>query len=293
MRPKYDTDLEIAALAGDQHGVVARSQLLHAGLTAEAIKRRVRAGRLHRVHAGVYAVGHRVLTREGRWMAAVLACGPKAVLSHATAAAAWDLRRAGTVIHVTVPGRGGGKAPRGVRLHRSPTLTPAEITDYRGIPVTRVARTIIDLARIVSEDELERIVDLADEHGLVDFAALRSARSACLKAVLKNYDPAPTRSEMERRFRRLCKRHGLPLPETNALIEGYLVDFVWRDVRLIVEIDGYKYHRAPRRFERDREQDVNLGGKGWRTLRFTWRQIMHREAWVAGAVRTGARPLAQ
>ena len=167
-----DTDATIAALADAQHGVVARSHLLHAGLTAREIQRRMESARLHAIHRGVYAVGHRVLTLEGRWMAATLACGPNAALSHTTAAAAADLCRAGTAIHVTVPGRGGRQAPRGVRLHRSPTLTPAQITRYRGIPVTRVARTIIDLARVVSEEELERIVHEADKRGLVDFRDL-------------------------------------------------------------------------------------------------------------------------
>lgn len=203
------------------------------------------------------------------------------------------MRRAGGTIHVTVPGRGGRKAPRGVRLHRSPTLTAAEITEWRGIPVTRPARTIVDLARTENEDELERIVDEADRRGLVDFNSLWAARSASLKAVLQNYDPAPTRSKLERRFLRLCRDHGLHRPEVNAVIDGYRVDFVWRDPRLIVEVDGYRYHRSPRKFESDREQDVTLSGKGWRTLRFTWRQIKHREAWVAGAVRTGARRIAE
>jgi very-short-patch-repair endonuclease len=287
MRRKHDTNL--AELAGAQHGVVSRAQLLQAGLSNEDVDRRVRAGRLHRIHRGVYAVGHRVLTLHGHWMAAVLACGEGAALSHTTAAAAWDLRRAGGVIHVTVPGRGGRKAPRGVSLHRSPTLSAAEITHYRGIPVTKVARTIIDLARTESVEELERVVDEADRRGLVNFDHLRAARSASLKAVLRHYDPAPTRSEMERRFLRLCRKHGLPRPETNAIVDGYLVDFVWRDRKLIVEVDGYRYHRSPRKFESDREQDVTLSGRGWRTLRFTWRQIHHRDAWVAAAVRTGAR----
>jgi very-short-patch-repair endonuclease len=286
MRRKHDTNLALAALAADQHGVVTRAQLLRAGFSNEAVDRRVRAQRLHRLYRGVYAVGHRVLTLEGRWMAAVLACGDGAALSHRTAAAAWDLRRAGGVIHVTV--RGSRRAPSGVRLHRSPNLTAAEIAQYRGIPVTSVERTIVDLARTESYEELERIVDLADERGLVDFAALKSARSTSLKAVLRNYDSAPTRSELERRFLRLCRRHGLPMPETNVLVEGYLVDFVWRDLRLIVEVDGYRYHRGPRQFEADRERDVTLSGKGWRTLRFTWRQLEEREAWVVHALRTGA-----
>ena len=281
MRAKLDTT---AALAADQHGIVTRSQLLQAGLKNAAITRRVEAGRLHTIHRGVYAVGHTVLTIEGRWMAAVLACGPNAALSHTTAAAARDLRRADSAIHVTVPGRGGRQAPRGITLHRSPTLTPAQITIHRGIPLTNVARTIIDLARTVTETELERIVHEADKRGLVDFTDLRAARSASLQAVLRAYDPAPTRSELERSFLRLCRTHGIKRPEVNVYIDDYLVDFVWRDRRLIVEVDGYDYHRSPKQFESDREQDVTLGTRGWTTRRFTWRQVTTRAKWVAAAI---------
>jgi very-short-patch-repair endonuclease len=256
--------------------------LLSLGVGEHAIDRRLNAGRLHVVHRGVYAVGHRILTREGRWMAAVLACGPGAALSHATAAAAWDLRRNDGLIHVTV--RGSRKAPKGVRLHRSPTLTPRDVTTLRGVPVTTPARTIVDLARTLIADDLEPVVDAADQRGVVDFQDLEQANPASLKAVLRRYDPAPTRSELERRFLRLCKKHRIARPETNVLIGGYLVDFVWRDRRLIVEVDGYGYHRAPNRFERDRERDVELGIKGWRTLRFTWRQVKNREGWVAAAI---------
>jgi very-short-patch-repair endonuclease len=284
MRPKYDTDHKIAALAADQHGVLARSQLLHAGLTAEGIKRRVYTGRLHRLHRGVFAVGHRVLTLEGRWMAAVLACGPTAALSHRTAAAAWDLCRAGGPVHVTLAGSAGRKAPTGVRLHRSRTLTAAQLSSYRGIPVTTPARTIIDLARATRHDELERIIDLADQRGLVDFRELKAARSTSLKAVLRRYAPAPTRSKLERDFLRLCDDHGIKRPEVNAYIEGYLVDFVWRERRLIAEVDGYRYHRAPSRFEADRERDVVLATRGWGVRRFSYRQVTERAAWVAAAI---------
>jgi very-short-patch-repair endonuclease len=276
------TDRKIATLADGQHGVVARPQLLQAGVTAREIQRRREAGRLVPLYRGVYAVGHAALRREGRWMAAVLASGDGTVLSHQTAAAAWDLRRSEGAIHVTA--RLDRKAPRGIRLHRTRTLTAAEIREYRGIPVTSVERTIIDLSRTMSADDLEPIIDNADRRRIVDFAPLKAARSASLKAVLEAYDAAPTRSELERRFRRLCKRHGIPMPETNAIIEGYLVDFVWRERRLIVEVDGYRYHRAPSRFERDREQDVELGMKGWLTRRFTWLQLKHRAQWVAAAI---------
>ena len=219
-------------------------------------------------------------------MAAVLACGEGAVLSHVTAAAVWDLRQVGSgAVHVTVPGDPGRRKRAGIRIHRSVTLTGAETATVRGLPVTTVARTIIDLAGTVSEAELERIVDEADRRHLVDFRDLRAARSASLQAVLRAYAPAPTRSELERRFLRLCKKHGIARPEVNALIDGYLVDFLWRDRRLIVEVDGYEYHRSPRKFESDREQDVVLSTRGWRTLRFTWPQVETREAWVAAAVR--------
>jgi very-short-patch-repair endonuclease len=294
MAGKGAKDLEIAALADPQYGVVSRAQLLHAGLTRNEIDHRVAAQRLRCVHRGVYAVGHSVLRVEGRWMAAVLACGEGAVLSHQTAASVWDLRRVGSgAIHVTVPGDPGRKKRDGIRLHRSTTLTASETTRVRGLPVTTPARTIIDLARTLSEDELERIVDEADRRGLVDFRELRSARSASLHAVLRAYAPAPTRSEMERRFLRLCRDHGIPRPETNTLIEGILVDFVWREQRFVVEVDGYRYHRAPRVFETDRAKDVHLTVRGWRVMRFTWRQITRRDAWVAAAVRTGARARAE
>jgi very-short-patch-repair endonuclease len=118
----------------------------------------------------------------------------------------------------------------------------------------------------------------------VDFTDLRQANSAALQAVLQTYRPAPTRSELEERFLRLCDKHGIERPETNVLIEGILVDFVWRDRRLIVEVDGYAYHREPWRFERDRENDVTLTVSGWRVMRFTWRKIKERASWVAAAI---------
>jgi Protein of unknown function (DUF559) len=285
MRGKLDKDLVIATLADAQHGVVARLQLLSAGLSGDDVDRRVRARRLRRLHRGVFAVGHRRLTVEGWWMAAVLACGPGAVLSHVSAAIAWELRRSVSgLIHVTVPTTAGRERRAGIRLHRSATLTPRDVTEIRGVPVTSVARTIIDLSRTLKGRPLEALIDRADQRGLVDFEALRSANSASLQAVLTSYSAAPTRSELEERFLQLCDDHGIPRPETNAVIEGIEVDFVWRDRRLIVEVDGYAYHRSPSAFEADRERDVVLGMKGWRVMRFSWRQITERAAWVAAAV---------
>jgi hypothetical protein len=180
-------------------------------------------------------------------MAAVLAGGEAAVLSHGTAAAVWELRRVGSgMVHITVPGDPGRKRREGIKVHRSTTLTADDVTTVRGLPVTRPARTIIDLARTLEGRELEHLVDLADQRGLVDFTDLRAANSASLQAVLQNYRPAPTRSELEERFLKLCDDHGIPRPETNTLIEGILVDFFWRDRKIIVEVDGYAYHRARR-----------------------------------------------
>jgi very-short-patch-repair endonuclease len=285
MGGKRATDPTIAALAGEQHGVVARSQLLALGLTARQIDRQVQAQRLHRVHQGVYAVGHRVLTVEGRWMAAVLAAGADAVLSHVSAAAAWDLMpiRAG-VNHVTVAGDPGRRRRRGLRIHRSRTLTPTQTTIHNGIPITTPERTIVDVSRTLDGRRLEHVVDLADQRGLIDFERLRHANSASLQAVLSRYSPAPTRSELEERFLRLCDDYGLPRPETNARIEGIEVDFVWRDARLIVEVDGYAYHRSPGAFESDRERDVTLSVAGWQVLRFTWTHVSRRRRWTAEAI---------
>jgi hypothetical protein len=283
-------DLVIAALADDQHGVVTRAQLLARGLTAREIDRRVKARRLRRLHRGVYAVGHRALRVEGRWRAATLAVG--GVLSHATAAAAWDLRTTSArLIDVTVASRDGRERRAGLRIHRSGTLTPAQMTVHRGIPITTPARTIVDLARTLSGRPLEQLIDRADHRGLVDFNDLRKANPASLQAVLSLYSPAPTRSELEERFLGLCDDHGIPRPETNTRIEGIEVDFVWRDRRLIVEVDGYRYHRSPSRFESDREKDVTLTVKGWRVMRFTWMQLTEKPAWVAGAITTGAHTI--
>jgi very-short-patch-repair endonuclease len=292
MRRLSATDPAIAALAEDQHGVVTRSQLLVLGFTEGGIDRRLRARRLNRIHYGVYAVGHRVLTVEGRWMAAVLAGGAAAVLSHVSAAAAWEMRPVGSgAIHVTIPGTAGRARRAGMRVHRSTTLGPQDVTTHRGIPITDPHRTLADLARTLKGRSLEQAVNRA-EH-LIDFARLKRSAPPSLQAVLSRYTTATTRSELEEAFLRLCDAQGLPRPETNARIEGMEVDFVWRERRLIVEVDGYAHHRSPTAFERDRERDVVLTTKGWQVMRFTHAHITRRATWVADAVRTGApRPSA-
>jgi very-short-patch-repair endonuclease/predicted transcriptional regulator of viral defense system len=296
MRRELANDLGIARMAGAQHGVVRRRQLLAFGLSVAAIEHRVRAGRLHRIHQGVYAVGHPVLTVEGRWMAAVLAAGGDAVLSHASAAAAWELRPVGAgAIHVTVPGDPGRARRAGIRIHRSATLEPDEATCLRGIPITTPVRTVIDLAATLKGRPLEQALDRAEQRKLIDFAELHEAiksyptrpGSPSLQAQLSRYTAGTvfTRSELEERFLALCDQHGLPRPKVNTRIEGSEVDFAWRDAGLIVEVDGYAYHRSPSAFEDDRARDVALSVAGWTVLRFTWAQVTRRSAWVADAVR--------
>ena len=296
MRRQSANDVEIAALAGAQHGVVARWQLVALGLSGQAVDRRVRSGRLHVLYRGVYAVGHRVMTVEGRWMAAVLAVGGDAVLSHASAAAAWELRRVGAgAIHITIPGWPGRARRPGLRVHRSTTLVRRETTSYRGIPITTPLRTLVDIAATLEGRPLEHALDLAEQRRLVDFAELHEAIDAhptrpgspALRAQLSRYTAGSvfTRGELEERFLELCDRHRLPRPETNTRIEGVEVDFAWRDALLIVEVDGYRYHRSPRAFEDDRARDVTLTVAGWVVLRFTWTQVTSRSAWVAAAIR--------
>jgi very-short-patch-repair endonuclease len=263
-------DLEIAVIAARQHGVVSRRQLLAAGIADPAVYRRVERGRLHRVHRGVYAVGHRGLSLEGRWMAAVLACGDGAVLSHTSAAALWRLLdpRDGAV-RVAVSSTNGRRRQIGIRLHRLGTLTAHQTTRKHGIPVTTPARTIADLRGGIPDAHLRRAIRQAEVLGLrTDIDA-----------------SPPTRSELEEQFLRLCRRQRLPPPEVNARIGALEVDFLWRDPRLIVETDGYRYHRGVTAFEDDHARDLDLRAGGFSVLRFTYRQVTTEPSRVAGAVR--------
>ena len=288
-------DRAIAALAASQYGVVARDQLRRAGLTDSAIGRRVEAGRLHRLHRGVYAVGHPVLGAYGRHMAAVLAGGPGAALSHASAAALWEIRAtAAARIDVTVP-RGGRQARPGLRIHRPRTLLPDEVTTHHGIPVTTTSRTILDLAAALTRRQLERALDQAEITGLFDLTSLGAVARAHaghhgagkLERALQAHTPGTTltRSELEERMLHLCRAHDLPTPRVNATVAGLEVDFLYTAHRLVVETDGWRYHRTRRAFERDHERDATLARAGYRTLRFTHRQL-------AADPRTVARTLA-
>jgi very-short-patch-repair endonuclease len=290
--PTRSPNQVVAAIAARQHGVITYAQLLRAGLGRGAIAWRVREGWLHRIHRGVYAVGRAALTAEGRWLAAVLACGDGAVLSHRSAAALWGLRpsRAG-VVDVTVPGDvARGRA--GIAVHRP--APPTEATVERGIPVTTPARTLLDLAGAVDVTGLRRAVERAEELRIFDLRAVdavisahpgRRGRGALLAAVDHARDMRLTRSELERRFLRLCDDHALPRPLVNAQVEGLEVDFHWPDARLVVETDGREHHGTAMAFERDRERDERLVAAGWTVLRFTHRRLVRDPGGVARTVR--------
>jgi hypothetical protein len=279
-------DLLVAQRAARQHGIVSRRQLIAAGLSRHAIDHRVASGLLHRVHRGVYAVGHPPLTREAWWMAAVLACGDGAALSHASAAALWELRPSAAVwIDVTVATRAGRATRDGIRVHRSGTLAAADITEHRGIPVTSVARTLLDiagvlpaaaLARALERTEVLRRFDLRSTRAVIDaHPASRGAKR--LTAALELYrDDEMTRSDLEAFFRTLCADHDVPRPLVNAVIEGEEVDFLWRRERLVVETDGRETHLTRAAFERDRAKDAKLTLAGYRVVRFTYRQVEHQ-----------------
>ncbi len=286
-------DRLIAELAAGQHGVVSLEHLRATGLGRGAIAHRIAEGRLHRIHRGVYAVGHRLLTREGRWRAATLAC-PEAVLSDGDAAAVWDLRPPSEqpVVHVTLATRAGRKQRDGMRIHRR-ALADDERVQHRGLPVTTVARTILDLAETLRPPALARAIERADALALFDLRALdqtlvrhpnrRSARN--LAAVLQTYrDATCTRSDLEAVFLALCDDNGLPRPTTNTLVQGKEVDFLWRAQRLVVETDGHRDHATRAAFERDRARDATLTVAGYRVVRFTHRQVTREPRVVAGTL---------
>ncbi len=281
--PKAPLRARIAELARVQHGVVARRQLVGLGLGRGAIAARLRAGRWRRIHPGVYVTGDATLPREGRFVAAVLACGKGAVLSHGSAAFLWGISKEEPAwIDVTVPGDR-GRGLKGVKVHRQP-LTSKDITVRSGIPITTPGRTLVDFADVVSERMLERAIDEADYLRL-DCAGLEPIRgrpgNGSLKRVLSLHRPGPTRTRtpLEERFLELCRRSKLPDPEVNVHVEGYVVDFLWQAQRLIVETDGHAAHRTRRAFERDPVRDADLIEAGYRPIRITaWRLQGEAEA---------------
>jgi Protein of unknown function (DUF559) len=282
--------------------VVAQSQLIALGLTPQAIYRRRLRGNLIGLHRGVYAVGHIALTARSRELAAVLACGPEAILSHRSAAALWGLRRTSSPrIEVTAPR--GRKGPAGITVHRSRVIHPEDRAAVDTIAVTSVARTLVDLADVASLPALERAINEAELLGLFDLAALertlerlpnRRGRGR-LRGALALYLPSAafTRSKGERDFIRLCADHGLPQPSANLAIAGEEVDLIWTDARVIVEIDGRAVHGTTRAFHEDRRRDRALATKGFQVVRVTEHDLDDEAALAAEMKALRARRLTE
>ena len=290
---------EIWRLVRAQHGVVTRRQLLALGVTAKEIERGIAAKRLHPVWRGVYAFGRPDLPPEGRWLAAVLACGRAAVLSHGSAATLWGLgtyERAS--IEVSVPPESMRKRA-GIRVHRRATLEARDITTRRAIPVTSPVRTVIDLAARLAPGPLETAINEGANLDLFWPDALRDAVDAAagqpgvprLRRVLDRSTFRLTRSELERRFLPLARRAGLPVPQTGTWLNGFEVDFFWPTLGLVVETDGLRFHRTPAQQARDRLRDQAHTAAGLTPLRFTHAQIRHEADYVCTTLATVASRL--
>jgi predicted transcriptional regulator of viral defense system len=271
-----------------QHGVVARRQLLALGYSSKGIRHRVASGRLHVIHRGVYSVGRRSVGQQGRWMAAVLACGDSAVLSHSSAAALWRIgsERRG-VIEVSVRSRHQRRRP-GLRIYRRPSLWPEDHTTRHGVPVTTPTQTLVDMALRFDRRGVERLINEADKYDLVHPPELRRTLDeragepgvACLREILDRRTFRLTKEELERRFLPLASKAGLPVPLTGQWVNGFEVDFYWPDLGLVVETDGLRYHRTPAEQARDRLRDQAHTAAGLTQLRFTHEQVRYEPEYV-------------
>jgi len=293
--PGPPRDAAIGELAARQHGVVSLGQLKLVGLSASAVRDRVHAGRLYRIHRGVYAVGHERLTGHGRTMAAVLAYGPHAMASHRAAGGLHGLRQDNSAkTDISLPLQSARPRP-GINAHASPSLRPSDVTKRHGIPCTTVARTLLDLADVVPRRQLERAVEQAEILRVFDLGALEDVLirangrrgAGVLRGVLADLDDERglTANDLEDRFLELCRAAGLPPPAVNrwiAIDDGPPIkaDFVWTTQRLIVETDGWGSHGTRQGFEHDRRRDQRARLAGWETVRFTRRQVLLDPDWV-------------
>ena len=280
----------IAELASSQHGVVSAAQLRELGISRSGIGRRVQAGLLHPLHRGVYFVGHPNQSVRARYLAGVLALGEGARLSYRSAAEVWGLRaNAAGRVEVSVPRHRPG--PPGITVHRTRLLAPQDFTVLDGIPVTSVARTLLDLSAVVRPMDLPPAIDRAERRGLFDLDAIvdvlarangrRGARA--LRQAIATYMPSTQKSELERGFKRLLEEHpDIPRPAFNALVDGetgtHEVDAYWAHHRLAVQLDSFEFHRTRRDQERDAASDADLELADHRVLRLTWGEAtLHRE----------------
>jgi very-short-patch-repair endonuclease len=280
-------------LARAQHGVLSRHDLERLGFSKMAIDHRVASGRLHLISRGVYAVGRPELTPHGRWMAAVLACGERAMLSHRSAAELWGIgfEEAGQ-IDVTVARRHEVRRT-GLKVRMRPKLRMGGVVRRFGIPVTDPVQTLVDLATELKPMQLERAVNQADVHDLVDPEALRIALDAhagepgvkTLRTMLDRHTFRLSDSDLEILFRPLARAAAFPSPLSKRWVLGYEVDFYFPDHGLIVETDGLRYHRTPAQQARMAKRDQKHTSHGYRVLRFTHWQIAHAPTEVTDVLR--------
>jgi very-short-patch-repair endonuclease len=264
-------------LAGRQHGIITRDQARAAGLTRQGTRRRVEAGRLIRLYDGVYAVGHTALTNHSCLIAAVFSCGPEALASHRAAGRLWGILRGAQPIEVTAAR---SRAPRqGITLHRSRLIHDEDRAGQQGIPVTSLARTLVDLAEVLPEQRLADAVHEAEVLRLFDLRKVQRVRERLpgrkgrhkLRRVLAAYkDVQPfSRNRAERLVLEVCEKHGLPTPRANTWIEEFEVDFYWPEEGLVLEFDGGAVHRTTRAFHEDRRRDRALAARGIHVVRAT------------------------
>jgi very-short-patch-repair endonuclease len=255
--------------------VVSLAQVRELGLTRHQIEWRVATKRLRALHRGVYAVGHEALTWRSRLIAAVYACGPGALASHRAAGAVHGLISSQR-IEVTVPH--GSRARKGITVHRSRALAEADRTLVAAVPVTSIARTLVDLADVLTEQRLAKAIHQAEILHVLDVAALERAATPGrrgahrLNRVLNNYRPEPhlLRSKAERKLKRLCTAHSLPQPQFNVQVHGYEADVYWPEAGLVLEFDGGETHNTTHAFHADRRRDRALAARGVQTVRVTW-----------------------
>jgi len=285
-------------LADEQHGVIARVQLLRIGIGRGAIEKQLARRLLVPLHRGVYAVGHRRLRIEGRWLAAVLAAGPGAVLSHRDAAALHGIRKPPESKKLTVTARGDVQATPALWVFARRALADEDRAIVCGIPVTSPARTLVDLAPILTVAQLQATLGEADRRGLLDVAAVDRAllrtkgrhghghrRLAAALDAHRQHGAALLRSELEERFLDLVLRSGLPQPRLNAPAAGFEVDALWPEQRVVVELDGWRDHKERLAAARDRDKTNRLQAAGYRVLRFMHGDLVARPGEVAATVR--------
>jgi very-short-patch-repair endonuclease len=279
--------VRLAWLAERQHGIVTARQLIALGISATERRYRVRVGRLHPIHRGVYAVGHRDLSENGLFIAAVAAVGAEAALSHVSAAALWGLMQSTGDVHVTTTR---SIKPRpGIRLHVTRSLPPSDVTHHHGIPVTTPARTVFDLDQVLSERNLRRLVHEGEVQRLVTNDDLREQLHRSpgrrvgprLRAIVDE-GPVRTRSEFEEVTYDLLRRNRFPRPTTNTPLPGLPswleVDFHFPGTSLVVEADGDQFHGTRWRRRRDARKQAMIEAAGFRVIRLTWEQVTGDEA---------------